>query len=95
LIGEEMPGQQKNVRRTFERVEDKSMIPYANTNIELFNQLSGERYTAADLGLIVKTYELARRLFTGRFQLHGKDFISHVVRTAEVTQWSIDIIKRQ
>jgi len=60
------------------------MFPYANTNIELFNQLSGERYTAADLGLIVKTYELARRLFTGRFQLHGKDFISHVVRTASI-----------
>jgi len=60
------------------------MFPYANTNIELFNQLSGERYTAKDLALIVKTYELARHLFTGRFQTFGREYISHLVRTASI-----------
>lgn len=60
------------------------MFPYANTNIELFNQLSGERYTGQDLRLIVKTYELAKCLFTGRVLESGKEYISHVVRTASI-----------
>ncbi len=60
------------------------MFPYANTNIELFNQLSGERYTGQDLRLIVKTYELAKCLFAGRVLESGKEYISHVVRTASI-----------
>jgi len=60
------------------------MTPYANTSIELFNQLSNEGYTPEDLGLIVKTYELARHLFTGRVLVNGKDFIAHVVRAASI-----------
>jgi len=60
------------------------MFPYANTSIELFNQLSGERYTGQDLRLIVKTYELAKCLFAGRVLESGKEYISHVVRTASI-----------
>lgn len=60
------------------------MFPYANTNIELFNQLSRDRYSAEDLGLIVKTYELAKSLFAGWVLAYGRDYFSHVVRTASI-----------
>jgi hypothetical protein len=42
------------------------MHSYAQTNIQLFNQLRGKAYASADLVRIRKAYELAVQLFTGR-----------------------------
>jgi len=57
---------------------------YAQTNIQLFNQLRCDGYSKADLDLVRNAYELAMVLFTGRFQASGKSFIAHVVGTASI-----------
>jgi (p)ppGpp synthase/HD superfamily hydrolase len=58
--------------------------PYAQTNIELFNQLRSAGYSKADLSIVRDAYELAMELFAGRFQPSGKIFLAHVVRTASI-----------
>jgi (p)ppGpp synthase/HD superfamily hydrolase len=60
------------------------MHRYAQTNIQLFNQLRRDRYSPADLTRIRDAYELAMHLFTGRFQASGKPFLAHVVGTASI-----------
>lgn len=60
------------------------MHSYAQTNIQLFNQLRREGYSNTDLNLVRDGYELAMVLFTGRFQPSGKSFIAHVVGTASI-----------
>ncbi len=57
---------------------------YAQTNIQLFSQLSRAGYSGADLELVRDAYELAMVLFSGRFQPSGKIFIAHVVGTAGI-----------
>jgi gluconolactonase len=60
------------------------MQSYAQTNIQLFNQLRREGYSNTDLSFIRDAYELAMVLFSGRFQPSGKSFIAHVVGTASI-----------
>jgi gluconolactonase len=62
----------------------KAMHSYAQTNLQLFNQLRAGGYSKADLGLVRDAYELAMALFSGRFQPSGKSFIGHVVGTASI-----------
>jgi (p)ppGpp synthase/HD superfamily hydrolase len=57
---------------------------YAQTNIQLFNQLRREGYSHPDLSCIFKTYQLTMRLFTGSFRASGKTFIAHLVGTASI-----------
>ena len=57
---------------------------YAQTNIQLFNQLRRDGYSKTDLDLVRDAYELAMVLFSGRFQPSGKSFIAHVVGTASI-----------
>ncbi|HEY2988589.1 MAG TPA: SMP-30/gluconolactonase/LRE family protein [Candidatus Binatia bacterium] len=63
---------------------EKAMHSYAQTNVQLFNQLRSGGYSDADLSLVRDAYELAMALFTGRFQPSGKLFIAHVVGTASI-----------
>ena len=60
------------------------MHSYAQTNIQLFNQLHRRGYGAADLKAVVSAYELAITLMTGRFRASGKTFIAHLVGTASI-----------
>jgi (p)ppGpp synthase/HD superfamily hydrolase len=60
------------------------MHAYAQTNVELFNQLRREGYSNADLSFVRDAYELAMTLYTGRFLASGKVFIAHLVRTASI-----------
>lgn len=60
------------------------MHSYAQTNIQLFNQLRREGYSNTDLSFIRDAYELAMVLFSGCFQPSGKSFIAHVVETASI-----------
>lgn len=60
------------------------MQPFAQTNIELFNQLRRDGYSNADLSFVRNAYELAMDIFAGRFQPSGKIFLAHVVRTASI-----------
>ena len=60
------------------------MHSYAQTNIQLFNQLRRDGYSKANLDLVRNAYELAMVFFSGRFQASGKSFIAHVVGTASI-----------
>jgi (p)ppGpp synthase/HD superfamily hydrolase len=60
------------------------MFPYAQTNIQLFNQLRHAGYSQTELSLIRDAYELAMELFTCRFLPSGKSFMAHVVGTASI-----------
>jgi (p)ppGpp synthase/HD superfamily hydrolase len=60
------------------------MHSYAQTNLQLFNQLRRDGYSKADLELVRDAYELTMVLFGGRFQPSGKSFIAHVVGTASI-----------
>jgi hypothetical protein len=60
------------------------MSCYAQTNIQLFNQLHRAGYTADELQVVRTAYELAMRLFAGQFRASGKTFIAHLVGTASV-----------
>ena len=60
------------------------MAPYAQTNIQFFNQLRSLEYSAADLVLVRDSYELAMELFAGRFRPSGKPFLCHLVGTASI-----------
>ncbi|NJO39264.1 MAG: hypothetical protein HC769_00370 [Cyanobacteria bacterium CRU_2_1] len=57
---------------------------YAQTNIQLFNQLSRQGYSNVDLCCIANVYKLAVNLFTGHFRPSGKTFIAHLVGTASI-----------
>jgi len=60
------------------------MPPYAQTNLELFAQLTRSAWDAPDLVRIRVAYEVAMRLFTGCFRPSGKTFLAHLVRTASI-----------
>jgi len=60
------------------------MYSYAQTNIQLFNQLRREGYSNTDLSLVRDAYELAMVLYSCRFLPSGRPFIAHVVRTASI-----------
>lgn len=59
-------------------------FPYAQTNIQLFNQLRREGYSDAELALLRNAYELTLHLHTGRFLASGRTHIAHVVGTASI-----------
>lgn len=60
------------------------MHPYAQTILQLYDQLRRDGYSKEDLAYIRNVYELAMSLFSGRFQPSGKTFISHCVGTASI-----------
>jgi (p)ppGpp synthase/HD superfamily hydrolase len=60
------------------------MSIYAQTNIQLFNQLQRDGYRNEQLRLIADAYFLAARLFAARFETSGKCFMAHVVGTASI-----------
>jgi len=63
---------------------DLSMHSYAQTNIQLFNQLWSEGYSKEEIGRVRQAYEFGMRLFTGLFLPSGKTFIDHLVGTASI-----------
>ena len=60
------------------------MSMYAQTNIQLFNQLQRDGYRDAQLRLIADAYFLAAHLFTARVEVSGKCYIAHVTGTASI-----------
>jgi len=57
---------------------------FAQTNIQLFNQMHDGGYDEKQIAVVKKSYELAMILFTGRFRGSGKTFIAHLVGTASI-----------
>jgi (p)ppGpp synthase/HD superfamily hydrolase len=60
------------------------MRAYAQTNVQLFNQLQSQGYTKQDRERVREAYEFAMHLFTGLFLPSGKTFIDHLVGTASI-----------
>ena len=59
---------------------------YAQTNIDLYNQLTAGGCPEDDLKLMRRAYELAVVLFSGLYRPSGKTFLDHVVGTASIAQ---------
>jgi len=65
------------------------MPNYAQTNLQLFNQLLAQGYTKENLRRVHQTYELGRLLFSGRSTASGRTQIVHGVGTASILAfWS-------
>lgn len=60
------------------------MSMYAQTNIQLFNQLQRDGYRDGQLRLIADAYALAAQLFAARIEPTGKCFMAHVIGTASI-----------
>ena len=60
------------------------MHSFAQTNIQLVNQLQRDGYHSSEIELVVRSYELAMRVFTGLFRSCEKTFIAHLVGTASI-----------
>ena len=60
------------------------MYSYAQTNIQLYNQLWRQGYTDNELVQVRDAYACAMRLFTGCFRPNGKTFLAHLVGTASI-----------
>lgn len=59
-------------------------VAYAQSNIQLFNQLVANGYSEDELLGVANAYKLVMNLFTGVFRSCGKTFIAHLVGTASV-----------
>jgi (p)ppGpp synthase/HD superfamily hydrolase len=57
---------------------------YAQTNIQLFDQLRRDGYAPNQIDEIFKAYELVMSLFAGSYRQSGKTFIAHLVGTASI-----------
>ena len=59
-------------------------MTYAQTNVQLFNQLQREGYSKDDRQRIFEAYEFGMRIFSGLILPSGKPFIDHLVGTASI-----------
>lgn len=62
------------------------MIGCAQTNIQLYRQLSQAGWREEDLLRARRGYELATELFAGRFRPMGKPFVCHLVGVASLVE---------
>jgi (p)ppGpp synthase/HD superfamily hydrolase len=60
------------------------MHAYAQTNVQLFNQLRSEGYSDKERALVRDAYEFAIHIFSGLYLPSGKTFIDHLVGTASI-----------
>lgn len=60
------------------------MHPYAQTNIQLFNQLQRAGWARADLAYIKEVYWLAAALVSGQYRASGKPASAHLIGTASI-----------
>lgn len=60
------------------------MHQYAQTNLQLFNQLRLNGYSNTELACIFNAYKLVVSLYTACFRPSGKTFIAHLVGTATI-----------
>jgi (p)ppGpp synthase/HD superfamily hydrolase len=59
-------------------------LTLSQTNIQLYNQLAALGYGDEDLQSVQRSYELAARLFGGRFQASGREFLCHVIGVTSI-----------
>ena len=59
-------------------------VTYAQTSLQLFNQMRQAGYSQDDLATVRRAYDLAMRLFTSEYRGSGKPLLAHLVGTASV-----------
>jgi (p)ppGpp synthase/HD superfamily hydrolase len=59
-------------------------IAYAQTCLQLFNQMRHAGYSPEELAITRRAYDLAMQLFTSEYRGSGKPLLSHLVGTASV-----------
>lgn len=64
-----------------------TVLQFAQTNIQLYNQMRDEAYDDAAIGRVVTAYRLATRIFVGKYRGSGKTLIAHLVGTASLLAW--------
>ncbi len=57
---------------------------YAQTNLQLLNQLRAAGWSPTDVVLVHNAYEWALPLFSAQFRPSGKPFLAHLVGTASI-----------
>jgi amino acid adenylation domain-containing protein len=57
---------------------------YAQTNVQLYEQLFDAGYTPARLGQVAAAYDLVLSLFSALLRPEGKPFVNHLVGTASI-----------
>ncbi len=57
---------------------------YAQTNLQLYNQMLAGGYSDADLDRVRRCYGLVLYLFTGHYRANGKPFLIHLIGTASI-----------
>lgn len=67
-------------------VEDppRTVSGFAQTNLQLLNELYARDWPQRELTTVGRAYELASRIFSGQYRASGKPFVSHLVGTASV-----------
>ncbi len=66
------------------RSRDRFVGEYAQTNIQLLNQLRLDRYSDSELSYIYDLYQFGMQLFASRFRGSNKPFLAHLVGTASI-----------
>ena len=59
-------------------------LTVSQTNVQLYNRLAGLGYGIEALATVQRAYELAARLYAGRFQASGREFLCHGVGVASL-----------
>lgn len=60
------------------------MYRYAQTNLQLYEELRARGISDLDLRKVAEAYDFALRLFGGRYRGAGKPFLAHLIGTASV-----------
>lgn len=83
-----MEGEQSESREAM--LQGRSVVPgpplggYAQTNIQLLNQLNAAGYSEKDLVAVKDAYRLAVSLFSAKYRPSGKSLLAHLVGTASI-----------
>jgi hypothetical protein len=60
---------------------------FAQTNIQLYNQMLQGGYRASEIERVADAYELATGIFSGLYRGSGKPLLCHLVGTASIVAW--------
>ena len=60
------------------------MHVFAQTNIQLYRQLTELGYPEADIATVARAYDVGLRLLSGLYRGSGKPFLAHLVGTASI-----------
>lgn len=60
------------------------MADYAQTNVQLYEQMRRAGASADDVAAVARAYALAAQLFSAQFRGSGRPFLAHLVGTASI-----------